>query len=415
VAVKRVAILGSTGSIGRQSLDVIAATGSLSACALAAGSNWRLLAEQARRFRPEIVAMSDDQAAEKLRPLLPPDTQLLAGPEAMTELVRRSRPDVVLIGVVGSAGLEPTLAAIEVGATVALANKETLVMAGAIVMPAARRAGVAVLPVDSEHSAIFQCLAAGKRQEVARVVITASGGALREWDGERTEQATVEEALDHPTWQMGRKITIDSATLINKALEVIEAHWLFDLSAEQIQVVLHPQSIVHAYVEFRDGSIVAQMGRPDMALPIAYALHYPDRPDRHVPPLDLPAVGELTFSSLTGRFARAVELGYQTIIRGGLSGAVLNAANESAVQAFLDEKIRFGDILPLVEDVLNFFNSNLSQSNLTPPDSDFGERSRAEITLETILGADRWARARLQERITALSPSVSPPAQASRP
>ncbi len=199
---------------------------------------------------------------------------------------------------------------------------------------------------------------------------------------------------------MGPKITIDSATLINKALEVIEAHWLFDLSAEQIQVVMHPQSIIHAYVEFRDGSIVAQMGPPDMTLPIAYALNYPDRPDRRLPPLDLPAAGKLTFSTLTGRFARAVKLGYQTIAKGGVSGAVLNAANEAAVQAFLDGRIRFGDILPLVEDVIN-------QSNQTPLDS--------EITLETILDADRWARARLQERLAALRESARPSARASRP
>jgi 1-deoxy-D-xylulose-5-phosphate reductoisomerase len=354
-----------------------------------------LLAEQAKRFRPAIVAMSDEQAAGHLRPLLPGGVELLIGPEAMTELVRRSRPDVVLSGVVGSAGLAPTLAAIEVGATLAVANKETLVMAGAIVMPAARKAGVPVLPVDSEHSAIFQCLAAGKRQEVARVVITASGGALRGWDGDKAEQATVEEALDHPTWRMGRKITIDSATLINKALEIVEAHWLFGLAAEQIQVVLHPQSIVHSYVEFRDGSVIAQMSPPDMTLPIAYALTYPDRLERRTPPLDLPAVGALTFSALDGRFARAVKLGYQAVAHGGLTGAVLNAANEAAVQAFLDKRIRFGQILPLVEDVLN----------QAPPAS--------EVTLEAILATDRWARARLEECIAAASQAA--PAKASRP
>jgi len=395
VAPKRIAILGSTGSIGRQSLEVISATPGLCACALAAGCNWKLLAEQAKRFRPAMVAMSDEQAAGRLRPLLPAGVELLAGPEAMTELVRRSRPDVVLSGVVGSAGLAPTLAAIEVGATLAMANKETLVMAGAIVMPAARKAGVPVLPVDSEHSAIFQCLAAGKRQEVARVVITASGGALRDWDGERAEQATVEEALDHPTWRMGRKITIDSATLINKALEIIEAHWLFGLAAEQIQVVLHPQSIVHSYVEFRDGSVIAQMGPPDMMLPIAYALTYPDRLERRTPPLDLPAVGALTFSAPDGRFARAVKLGYQAVTRGGLTGAVLNAANEAAVQAFLDKRIRFGQILPLVEDVLN-----------QPPPA-------SAVTLEAILATDRWARARLEEGIVAAGPVTA--AKASRP
>ena len=397
MAAKRIAILGSTGSIGRQSLEVIAATDSLSACALAAGSNWQLLADQARRFRPECVAISDAQAAGHLRPLLSTGVDLLAGPSAMTDLVRRSRPDVVLSGVVGSAGLAPTLAAIEIGATLAIANKETLVMAGAIVMPAARKAAVPVLPVDSEHSAIFQCLAAGRRQEVARVVITASGGALRGWDHDRADQATVAQALNHPTWQMGKKVTIDSATLINKALEIIEAHWLFDLAPDQIQVVLHPESIVHSYVEFRDGSVIAQMSRPDMTLPIAYALTYPHRLDRAVPPLDLPALGKLTFSALQGRFARAVDLGYQAIARGGAGGAILNAANESAVQAFLDGRIRFGQIVPLVEDVLN-------QAPQT-----------TEVTLDALLEADRWARRQVDAQLAAGDPAPDPHAHTKTP
>lgn len=378
---RRIAILGSTGSIGRQSLEVIAAAGDLRACALAAGGNWRLLAEQARRFKPELVALSNEQAANELQALLPGGTELLAGADAMTELVRRSCPDVVLSGVVGSAGLAPTLAAIEVGATLAIANKETLVMAGAIVMPAARKAGAAVLPVDSEHSAIFQCLSAGRREEVARVVITASGGALRRWDGEQAERATVQQALNHPTWQMGKKITIDSATLMNKALEVVEAHWLFDLPAEQIKVVLHEESIVHSYVEFRDGSVIAQMGPPDMSLPIAYALSYPRRLDRHAPPLDLPGIGTLHFSALWGRFARAVELGYRVIAAGGVAGAVLNAANEAAVRAFLNGQIAFGQIVPMVEEVLN-----------QAPQA-------GQVTLDALLAADRWARRRLGELV----------------
>ncbi len=394
MAAKRVAILGSTGSIGRQSLEVIAATDSLRACALAAGSNWQLLAEQARRFRPQIVALSDAHAAAQLQALLPAGVEMLAGPESMTELVHRVRPDVVLSGVVGTAGLAPTLAAIEAGASLAIANKETLVMAGAIVMPAARKAGVAVLPVDSEHSAIFQCLSAGRREEVARVVITASGGALRGWQGERTEQATVAEALNHPTWQMGPKVTIDSATLVNKALEIVEAHWLFDLPAEQIQVVLHEESIVHSYVEFRDGSVIAQMGRPDMTLPIAYALSYPQRLQRTAPPLDLPALGKLTFAALDGRSARAVELGYRAIARGGVAGAVLNAANEAAVQAFLDGRIRFGQIVPLVEDALN------------------RSPAASQVTLESLLEADRWARAQIAAHLAAGDPASASPAQA---
>jgi 1-deoxy-D-xylulose-5-phosphate reductoisomerase len=382
VKTKRIAILGSTGSIGRQTLEVIASQPQLRACALAAGNNWRLLAEQARQFAPELLAVADPSAAEALRRELPGGPEVLAGGEAMTELVRRARPDVVLSGVVGTAGLAPTLAAIDCGANLAIANKETLVMAGAIVMPAARAAGVPVLPVDSEHSAVFQCLSAGRREEVRRVVITASGGALRDWDARRVEDATVADALKHPTWSMGRKITIDSATLINKALEVVEAHWLFDLPAEQIQVLLHAESVVHSFVEFCDGSVIAQMGRPDMTTPIAYALCWPQRACRAQAPLDLAAIGKLTFAPLAERFARAVALGYEAVERGGAAGAVLNAANEAAVEAFLQGRIAFGRIVPIVEAVLN----------LTPP--------AAEVTLEALLEADQWARREVDRMIS---------------
>jgi 1-deoxy-D-xylulose-5-phosphate reductoisomerase len=377
---KRIAILGSTGSIGRQTLQVIAAQADLSACALAAGSNWQRLARQAARFRPEVVAITDEAAADDLARALPAGTDLLAGPDAMTDLVRRSRPDVLLSGVVGTAGLAPTLAGIECGATLALANKEALVAGGALVMPAARSAGVAVVPVDSEHSAVFQCLRAGRREEVRRVVLTASGGALRDWDAERVERATVAEALNHPTWAMGQKITIDSATLVNKALEVVEAHWLFDLPAEQIDVVIHPESVVHGCVEFRDGSVLAQLGRPDMTTPIAYALNYPRRPGRAGAPLDLAAAGALTFRRPAGRFARAVALGFEALRRGAAAGAVLNAANEAAVQAFIDGRIPFGRIVPIVEEVLNL-----------------AEPIR-ELTLEALLAADARARRTVQRR-----------------
>jgi len=373
-ATRRIAILGSTGSIGSQTLEVISSQPHLRACALAAGSNWELLARQVRESGAEIAAIADPAAEAPLRSALGESARVLAGPEAMTEMVRACDCDVLLSGIVGSAGLGPTLAAIECGADLAIANKETLVMAGAIVMPLARQSGVRVLPVDSEHSAIFQCLQAGKRSEVRRVVITASGGALRDLSSEAAADATVEDALNHPTWQMGRKITIDSATLINKALEIVEAHWLFDLSAEQIEVVVHPESIIHSCVEFCDGSMVAQMGRPDMTLPIAYALGWPDRPVRPTPPLDLAALGRLTFRPLDERFRRAVELGFEVIRRGGLAGAVLNAANEAAVQAFLDRKIRFGQIVPLVENIVN----------QTPP--------TAEVSVASLLAADRWAR-----------------------
>jgi 1-deoxy-D-xylulose-5-phosphate reductoisomerase len=382
VKTKQVAILGSTGSIGRQTLEVIASQEHLEVCALAAGNNWRLLAEQARRFSPGILAVASPEGAEPLAREAPKGVRIFSGPEAMTQLIRAARPDVMLSGVVGTAGLAPTLAAIECGSTLAIANKETLVMAGAIVMPAARAAGVDVLPVDSEHSAIFQCLAAGRREEVRRVVITASGGALRDWDDQDARSATVADALRHPTWSMGRKITIDSATLVNKALEVVEAHWLFGLPCEQVEVIGHGESIVHSYVEFRDGSVIAQMGRPEMTTPIAYALSYPHRPPRDVAPLDLPALGRLTFWELTDRFARAVNLGYEAIRRGGAAGAVLNAANEAAVQAFLDGRIPFGEIVPRVESILN----------LTRPG--------AEVTLENLLAADEWARGQVEETIS---------------
>jgi 1-deoxy-D-xylulose-5-phosphate reductoisomerase len=250
-------------------------------------------------------------------------------------------------------------------------------------MDAARRAGVPVLPVDSEHSAIFQCLAAGRREEVRRVVLTASGGALRDWAEPAAEDASVRQALNHPTWKMGDKITIDSATLLNKALEVVEAHWLFGLSADQIEVVLHPQSIVHSCVEFRDGSVIAQLSRPDMALPIAYALSYPGRTARNVPPLDLARAGPLSFRPLGGRFARAVELGFEAIRRGGTAGAVLNGANEAAAEAFLQGQIKFGRIVPLVEDILR-------------------SSPRAEAaSLADLLAADAWARHQVAQKVAA--------------
>jgi len=385
---KRIAILGSTGSIGRQALRVIAADPDLIACALAAGNNWQLLGQQARRHAVGIIAIADGASRRALSERVGPDVNVLSGNGAMVEMVRVSRPDVLLSGVVGSAGLAPTLAGIDCGATLAIANKETLVMAGAIVMAAARRAAVGVLPVDSEHSAIFQCLASGARGEVRRVVITASGGALRDWDASAADSATVEDALAHPTWRMGPKITIDSATLINKAMEVVEAHWLFDLPADRIEVVIHPESIVHSCVEFHDGSVIAQLGRPDMTTPISYALCYPHRRARDLAPLDLAATGKLTFTALDGRFARAVNLGYEVIRRGGVSGAVLNAANEAAVEAFLRGRISFGQIVPLVEDIL-----------YDGPRTD-------ELTLEALASADRWARNEAARRIDPLGASA---------
>ena len=381
MSTKRIAILGSTGSIGCQTLEVIKDSYDLEVCALAARENWELLADQARRFAPEVVALANIDEAHNLRKNLGEDIRVFTGPDAMTKLVETVRPDILLSGVVGAAGLAPTLAGIESRATLAIANKETLVMAGAIIMPAVQQANLTLLPVDSEHSAIFQCLASGKRSEVRSVTITASGGSLRDLDDSAAAEATVDQALNHPTWQMGRKITIDSATMMNKALEVVEAHWLFDLSADEIEVVQHDESIVHSCVEYCDGSVIAQLGRPDMTTPIAYALHYPDRPVRRGPPLDLAAFGSLNFAPLAPRFRRAVDLGLEVIGRGGLAGAVLNGANEAAVEAFLAGNIRFGQIVELVETVLKY-----------TPVAD-------EITLEALIQADRWAREQVTEQI----------------
>ena len=378
---KRIAILGSTGSVGRQALDVIAADERLCACALAAGGNWRLLAEQARAFRPQAVAIADDRVAGELAAALPEGVELLAGPDAMTELVNKARPETVLTAMVGTAGLSPTLAAIECKADLAVANKESLVMAGAVIMPAARAAGIHVLPVDSEHSGVFQCLAGHRRQELRRVILTASGGPFRTWPAQRAGKASLKQVLDHPTWQMGRKITIDSATLMNKALEIVEAHWLFDLPAEKIEVVIHPESVVHGCVEFTDGSLLAQMGSTSMATPIGFALHYPQRAPRPAAPLDLTEVGSLHFERVDMDRFPAIRLGYKVVGLGGTAGAVLNAANETAVNAFVNAALEFGRIVEIVEEVLN-------QQPVWP-----------EVTLEAILAADGRARRRAEEII----------------
>jgi 1-deoxy-D-xylulose-5-phosphate reductoisomerase len=392
---KRIAILGSTGSIGRQALELLSGGLDGCVCALGAGYNAELLLQQAKEHQPQAVGLADASATETLREPLPDGVELLAGPEAMSELIRRTKPDIVLSAVVGAAGLHSTVTAVECGATLALANKESLVCAGQIVMSAARKAGVAVLPVDSEHAGIFQCLQGAKRSDVSRVIITSSGGALRDWSDEQADAATVEQALAHPTWSMGKKITIDSATLMNKALEIIEAHWLFDLPAEQIEVVIHPQSVIHAMVEFSDGSMLAHLANPDMKGPIAYALSYPDRPSEAVTaPIDLATLGKLEFQPVEGRCTKAVELAYQAVRRGGPAGAILNAANEAAVDAFLSGRIRFGDILRLVETV--FSRSEGRESFLDGPASKTDETN----TLANLLAADAWARNEVEQLLS---------------
>jgi 1-deoxy-D-xylulose-5-phosphate reductoisomerase len=346
-AVRRVVVLGATGSIGRSALDVIAhdAGRRLRLHGIAARSSDGLLLEQARRFRPRVVALADIEAAARLeRPLAELDTRLIAGPEAVERLAADPEADVVVSAIVGAAGLRGTWAALEAGKTVALANKETLVLAGPLVVELAGRTGARLLPVDSEHSAIFQAMQSGAPSSVRRVVLTSSGGPFRGRRRAELADVTPEQALKHPTWSMGPKITIDSATLMNKALEVIEARWLFDLRPEQIDVVIHPESIIHSLVEFVDGSVIAQLSPPDMRLPIQYALHYPERVDGPAPRLDLGRALALHFEPPDPEAFPALGLAAEVLRAGGTAGAALNAANEAAVARFLDGSLRFPDI-----------------------------------------------------------------------
>jgi 1-deoxy-D-xylulose-5-phosphate reductoisomerase len=354
--VKTITVLGATGSVGRRTLELVAQfPGDFRIGGLAArGSNLPLLTEQVRVHRPDAVAVLDPAALDGLaRALPPPRPELLAGPEGLVALAASAGADVVLSALVGGAGLLPTLAAIRAGRTVALANKETLVMAGGLMTRAAREHGVALLPVDSEHSAIFQCLRGAGPAEVKRVVLTASGGPFAKLPPEALERVTVDQALRHPTWRMGAKITIDSATLMNKGLEVIEAHWLFDMPFEQVDVIVHPQSIVHSMVEFVDGSVLAQLGMPDMGIPILYALSFPRRLPCPAPALDLVKVGSLTFDPPDVARFPCLRLAREAGMAGGAAPVVLNAANEVAVAAFLANRCRFTEIPRLIARALD--------------------------------------------------------------
>ncbi len=353
---KRITLLGATGSVGRRTLELVAAfPDALSVAGLAArGSDVPLVAELCRRFRPEAVALLKADAVEALARLLPhPRPDLLSGPEGLVALASQTDADVVLSALVGAAGLLPTMAAIQAGRTVALANKETLVMAGRLMTSAARARKVSLLPVDSEHSAIFQCLQGHNRAEVRRIILTASGGPFRQLSRDALAHVTVADALKHPTWKMGAKITTDSATLMNKGLEIIEARWLFDLNPEQIAVVVHPQSIVHSMVEYIDGSIIAQLGVADMGIPILYALTYPERRQCPAPALNLTEVGQLTFEEPDIEKFPCLVLARQALARGGSAAVVLNAANEVAVAAFLAGRIRFTQIPELIAEALD--------------------------------------------------------------
>jgi 1-deoxy-D-xylulose-5-phosphate reductoisomerase len=373
--VTNVAVLGSTGSIGRSTLEVIRASeGRLSAVGLSAHGSLDLLQEQAGTHSPRWVAATEETKAASWPWSLPGGVELLVGAAALEEAVTRPEVDVVVTAIVGSAGLRSTWAALAAGKRVALANKETLVVAGPLVMRLAAETGGTIIPVDSEHSAIFQCLRAGRRSEVRRVVLTASGGPFRRYTTAQLANVTAAEALRHPTWTMGPKITVDSATMMNKALEIIEARWLFELEPDQIQVVIHPQSIVHSMVEFVDGSVVAQLSPPDMKLPIQYALTYPQRTIGPAAKFDWATASHLDFEPPDGERFPAIALGMEVAQAGGTAGAVVNAANEAAVAGFLAGELGFADIVPACRGILEHH--------------DF----EASPTLERLLTLDAWAR-----------------------
>lgn len=347
---KKIALFGSTGSIGRNTLDVVAALEGFQVLALSGNRNLELLQQQAKQFRPRWVVVTDEDAAGGFAWDLPPGCELCVGHSALTQVAQEAEIDIVVCAIVGRAGLESTVAAVAAGKRVALANKESLVMGGAIVSRLRKEAQAEILPVDSEHSAIFQALHSGKREEVERVILTASGGPFLRWREEDLREVTLEAALQHPTWNMGAKVTLDSASLMNKALEIIEARWLFDLRAEQLAVMIHPQSVVHSMVEFRDGAVLAQMSPPDMRLPIQYALCYPQRvaggPTRR---MDWTQAFQWEFLPPTSE-ARydALRLGLEVAHWGGTAGTVLNVANELAVEAFCQGRLRFDEIVPWV-------------------------------------------------------------------
>lgn len=355
-----IAIFGSTGSIGRSALEVIRQVEGLKVYGISGHSQFPLLLEQAAEFQPRYVVCSDQAKGlsgwkGNTRPGFP-ETEFLAGPEALIQLASDPEVDIVLAAIVGIAGLPSTWAAVEQGKRVALANKETLVTAGPLMARLAKKTGAQIIPVDSEHSAIFQCFQAGRIREVLQVVLTASGGPFRDsqlYPAEKLHQVTVEQALAHPTWQMGRKTTIDSATLMNKSLEIIEARWLFDLDPAKIEVVIHPQSIVHSMVQYQDGSTLAQLSPPDMKLPIQYAFTFPDRAVGPSPRLDFQRAFQLDFSPPDYERFPALTLGFEVARQGGTAGVVLNAANEFAVQAFLNRKLAFTDIAAACRDILD--------------------------------------------------------------
>ena len=395
---RRIAILGSTGSIGTTALRVIDGLNDLpkdksprfEVVGLSGHSNIKLLAEQVKRYRPKYAAVSDIDYVEKFRQLIEGlDVKVLAGAEGLTEIAELEQVDTVLAAVVGVAGLSAVLAAVRKGKRVAIANKEPLVIAGQLITAEAKKYGAELLPVDSEHSAIFQSLCAGRHEEVAKIILTTSGGPFRKANPAGIPNASIEQVLAHPVWRMGPKITVDSATMMNKALEIIEARWLFDVPAEKIEVMVHPESIVHSMVEFVDGSVIAQMGSPDMSLPIQYALTYPLRLPGSAKKLQLDRLKTLTFEKPNPQVFPAIEMGFEVAQKGGTAAAVFNAANEAAVEQFLAGKIKFGNIVELVRRCLD---------NHIIEMGDHGQDARdTNASLEELLEADAWAKREVME------------------
>ncbi|MHC4291081.1 MAG: 1-deoxy-D-xylulose-5-phosphate reductoisomerase [Planctomycetota bacterium] len=380
---KKVVILGSTGSIGRNALQVIDALGpEYEVIALSAHTSLDRLAEQAEKYKPQYIAVTDTSPGHISEQAFSGFSgTVLSGPDSLVELASLDQAVIIVCAVVGAAGLPAALAAAKAGKTVAIANKEPLVIAGELLTAAARQSGAKLLPIDSEHSAVFQAMQAGNPQEVRKVILTASGGPFRNATLEEMNNATVEQALNHPTWDMGPKITIDSATMMNKALEIIEAVWLFDLPVDKIDVLIHPESVVHSMVEFIDGSVIAQLGTPDMKVPIQYALTYPQRREGISEGLQLHKLGQLNFQTPDLNHFRALALGFEVAKTSGSAPVVFNAANEAAVEAFLDGQIRFGQIMELIDHCLQVHSN------------------QEHLTLEELLEIDAWARQQVAARL----------------
>lgn len=372
---KNISILGSTGSIGTQTLDVVREIGGINVKAITANNNIELLEKQIREFKPDIAAVMNEEMAEKLKERVKDcGTKILSGIDGLIEAAVYKESDTVVTSVVGNIGIVPTFEAIKAGKNIALANKETLVSAGELIINAVKKYGVKLYPVDSEHSAIFQCLRGNEDNKIRRILLTASGGPFRGRKREELLNVRAEDALKHPNWSMGKKVTIDSASLMNKGLEVIEAKWLFGVDVEDIEVLIHPQSIVHSAVEYEDGAVIAQMGEPDMKVPIQYALTYPKRVKNSFPKIDFAKRNNLTFEKPDMDTFKCLSLAYRAIKTGGTMPTVMNGANEMAVAAFLENKIGFLDIADIIEKTMMSYNV------------------KYDYTVEDLVEADKWAR-----------------------